>query len=325
MARPSTTCLSTSLALLVLGCHAPCPAARATQPDRPGAVAAGVAAYGPIPVAVTFDDLPGAVDPTPGYPKSQVMADVIASLRAHGLRRVVGFANGIAVSDADTELALARWTEAGFELGNHTFSHLGPRELGPAAFLHDVERNQRFLSERTKAPPRYFRFPYLERGNTPDERVEITRALAQGGYRVANVSIDFADWAYVAAYTRCGAARDEAALAGLSQSYLQSAMHALFWSVEAGQRLFGRTIPQVLLLHVQVPTARNLDALLDLYEEQGVTWITLEEALRDPVFAEPPDVDHGDTSALAEAIRAQHADLRSSVPRPLSLLELACR
>jgi peptidoglycan/xylan/chitin deacetylase (PgdA/CDA1 family) len=326
--------LRLSLALAMVGCLGPGarppPGAGGSLPlARVDAGTAsehtGVRAYGPIPVAVTIDDLPGMVDPTPGYPKSQVMADLIRVLAAHGIARVVGFANGSAVSDADTELALTRWIEAGFELGNHTFSHRSARELGSAAFLDDIAKNQAFLTERTRVPPRFFRFPFLERGNSPTERVAITRALASSGYTIANVSIDFADWAFVLPYARCGAAGDQAALAALSAAYLQNAKAALFWSVEAGQRLFGRTIPQVLLLHAQVPTATNLEALLSAYEAEGVRWISLDEALRDPIFAEPPDLDHGDTTALAEAIRHQRADLRSSIPRPLQLLELACR
>jgi peptidoglycan-N-acetylglucosamine deacetylase len=325
------------LCLVVAGCQtrASRPPARVAGPEDtvPGAgnsvlLARGTArfdAYGPIPVAVTVDDVPGAVDPTPGYPKSQVMADLIASLRTHGIERVVGFANGSAVTDSDTELALTRWIDAGFELGNHTFSHQSARTLGGTAFLEDVARNQAYLQQRAGVTPRFFRFPFLERGTSAAERVSITRALAHAGYRIANISIDFADWAFVPAYQRCGAAADRAALAALGEAYLQSAKAALFWSVETGQRLFGRTIPQVLLIHAQVPTATNLDALLSAYEAEGVIWISLEQALRDPVFAEPPERDHGDTSALAEAIRQQRADLRSSIPRPLSLLELACR
>lgn len=308
---------------LATGCQVTGSAAappRASVPPAPSA-----APYGPIPVALTLDDLPGTVDPTPGYPKSQVMADLIATLRAHGLERVVGFANGSAASDADTELGLRRWIEAGFELGNHTFSHCSAGERDVAAFLEDVDRNQAYLAQRAGSAPRYFRFPFLERGRTAAERIQITQALARRGFRVANVSIDFADWAFAPAFLRCTLAADERALSALSEAYMQDAMAALFWSVEAGQRLFGRTIPQILLIHALVPTARNLDALLRAYEAQGVTWITLEEALRDPVFEEPPERDHGDTSALAEAIRGQHADLRSSVPRPLALLELVCR
>jgi peptidoglycan/xylan/chitin deacetylase (PgdA/CDA1 family) len=299
----------------------PCPVA-APSPTAPNAPLR----YGPIPVALTIDDLPGTVEPMPGYPKSRVMTELIATLQAHGVTNAVGFVNGVAASDADAQLGLTRWIEAGLAVGNHTFSHRSARELGAVGFLEDVARNQAFLLPLLHgATPQFFRFPYLERGNSPEERIQITQALAQQGYRVANVSIDFADWAFVQAYVRCTARGDEAALRSLSEGYLQNAVAALTWSVEAGQRLFGRTVPQVLLLHALVPTARNLDALMTSYEEQGVRWIALEEALRDEAFAEPPDRDHGDTTNLAEAIRQKQDDLRSAIPRPMALLELACR
>jgi hypothetical protein len=172
---------------------------------------------------------------------------------------------------------------------------------------------------------RYFRFPYLERGNDPGQRIAITQALAQDGYRVANVSVDFADWGFAPAFARCSARADPRALDALRESYLQNANAALFWSVENSAHLFGHAVPQVLLLHAQAATAENLDALLSAYEQAGVRWITLEEALRDPAYAEPPERDHGDTALISEAIRVSGAKLSSFIPRSLSLLDLACR
>jgi peptidoglycan/xylan/chitin deacetylase (PgdA/CDA1 family) len=277
-------------------------------------------------VAVTVDDLPGSFDGLPSYAKSRVVEEVVAALKAHGIAPV-GFVNGIyADADADAQAGLQSWLDAGFEVGNHSYSHQSARALPVAAFLADVEKNRAFL--RRVAPERsvpYFRFPYLERGNSPAERVAITEALARDGYRVANVSVDFTDWAYAPAHARCFMRGDQSALRALSESYVQSATAALFWAEESATRLFGRSTPHVLLLHAHAATAENLPALLVAYEQAGVTWITLEEALRDPAFAEPPARDHGDTALIAEAVRTSGAALRSFVPRPLVLLDLACR
>jgi peptidoglycan/xylan/chitin deacetylase (PgdA/CDA1 family) len=282
--------------------------------------------YGRIPVAITVDDIPGTVDAAPGYPKSRVMAEIIRTLRAHQVAQVVGFANGVAAEGPDALAGLSAWVEAGFEIGNHSYSHRSARDLSVPDFLADVAQNQAFLLPLLSGKrPVYFRFPYLERGNSPSERIQITQGLARDGYRVANVSIDFADWAFVSAYTRCAARGDQAALQALSEAYLQHASAALFWSVEAGQRLFARSIPQVLLLHAHLATAQNLDALLRAYEREGVVWIGLDEALRDPAYAEPADVDHGDTTIIVEATRRSEIELRSGVPRGIPLLELACR
>ncbi len=254
------------------------------------------------------------------------MAGIVAALKAHQIAPV-GFVNGIyADADSDALAGLKLWIDAGFELGNHTYSHQSARALAVASFLADVDKNRSFL--RALAPQhalRFFRFPYLERGNSPSERIAITQALAREGYRVANVSIDFADWGFAPAFARCLARADQPALKALSESYLQNASAALFWSVESSAQLFGRAIPQVLLIHAHAATADNLPALLSSYEQAGVVWITLEEALSDPAYAEPPERDHGDTALIAEAVRTSGAALSSFIPRSLGLLELVCR
>jgi peptidoglycan/xylan/chitin deacetylase (PgdA/CDA1 family) len=301
------------LSALLVGCtrEPPVRELRATQAAR-------------LRVAVTIDDLPGNEIPTPAWPKSRIMSELITPLRARGVPAPVGFVNGIyAADDADAARALRSWSEAGFELGNHTYSHLSANQLEVAAFLADVARNEALLPGLAAGARRYFRFPYLERGGTPARRAELRRALHAQGYRIADVSIDFADWAFTGAYARC--ADDEAALATLREAYLEHALAALYWAHESALSLFGRAIPHVLLLHAIVPTARNLDALLEAYVQAGVELIPLREALADPAYAEQPEIDHDDTNAISEAIRQKRAPLRSFVPRAQGLLELACR
>lgn len=254
------------------------------------------------------------------------MSALIATLQAHQIAPV-GFVNGVyADADADALSGLQSWLDAGFEIADHSYSHQSARVLSAEAFLADVRKNRAFLRRvAPERPVRYFRFPYLERGNDPSQRIAITQALAQDGYRVATVSVDFADWAFAPAFTRCLMRDDRDAIAALRESYLQNAGAALFWSAESTTRLFGRAVPQVLLLHAHTATAEYLDALLSSYEQAGVRWITLEEALRDPAYAEPPERDHGDTSLVFEAMQVTGSKIASFVPRSLSLLELACR
>lgn len=313
------------LALAIAACR---PSARSTCPETPLAPASVPPANSAseLRVAVTVDDLPGSYDGPPDYPKSRTMRTIVTVLEAHAVAPV-GFANGIyADADADALVGLKAWIEAGFELGNHTYSHQSARSLSVPAFLEDVRKDHAFLAQLAPAQPvRYFRFPYLERGNDPEQRIAITQGLAHEGYRVANVSLDFADWAFAPAFARCFMRADQKALEGLRESYLQNASAALFWAAETSARLLGRAVPQVLLLHAHAATAEYLDPLLSAYERAGVRWITLEEALRDPAYAEPPDRDHGDTALIAELANLSGQKVQSFIPRSLPLLDLACR
>ncbi len=53
------------------------------------------------------------------------------------------------------------------------------------------------------------------------------------------------------------------------------------------RRKFGRDVDHVLLLHANVLVADRLGALLDSLSARGFTFVSLEEALSDPVYARP--------------------------------------
>ena len=56
---------------------------------------------------------------------------------------------------------------------------------------------------------------------------------------------------------------------------------------EVARRKLGRDVDHILLLHASTLVADNLDAVLSALEAQGFEFISLEEALRDPVYQRP--------------------------------------
>ncbi|MEZ4426428.1 MAG: polysaccharide deacetylase family protein [Nannocystaceae bacterium] len=246
----------------------------------------------PIQLALTFDDLP-AHGPVPaGATRRSIHADILATLARHRAPAVYGFTNlGRLDDDPDRDAALVDWRAAGHPLGNHTFDHVDLNAVGPAAFLEDLERNTAGLLARAgddraaQASARVFRYPYLRQGRTLEERAAVRDHLARAGYRIAEVTIDFGDWAYNKPYARCLAAGDARGVRELEDMFFERATEFLRWSDETARALFGRPIPHVLLLHAGAFDARVLDRTLDAYEALGVEYITLEEALADPVYA----------------------------------------
>ena len=90
------------------------------------------------------------------------------------------------------------------------------------------------------------------------------------------------------------------------------------------QRILGRAVPQVLLVHANLMTAQMLDKLLTEYVKAGVQFIPLREALDDGIYAQTQTTRHGDTTLVAALIRLRHAHTRSSVPLPEALLNALC-
>jgi peptidoglycan-N-acetylglucosamine deacetylase len=284
-------------------------------------------AHAPIQLAVTVDDLPAVGAATPAWSKAQVLRAIMGALILHHVPAPVGFFNGINMDDdPQTEAALRDWTKAGFLIGNHTFSHESADQVPPAAFERDIQRDQDVigaLDPAARRGTRYFRYPYLDRG-TPKDDLQIRHFLRDHHYRIADVSVDFEDWAFSAAYARCTQRGDQQALASLSEAYLDYALAALFWSVDSAQRLLGRSVPQVLLIHADLFTAQKLDELLSAYERAGVHFVSLAQALADPVYRSTENARHGDTSLVRALWRERHEPLRSFVPIPTGLLDALC-
>jgi peptidoglycan/xylan/chitin deacetylase (PgdA/CDA1 family) len=259
---------------------------------------AGLAAASAIPataadapeIAITVDDLPVHGPLPAGETRLSIARKMIAALKGAGLRQVYGFANGgFAEASPGSDAALAAWRKAGFPLGNHSWSHPNLNDLSAADYEAGIARDEPLLRRLAGGTDwRWFRYPFLSEGD-PEKRAEVRHYLATRGYRIAQVTMDFADYAFNDPYARCMAKGDVASVARLEQAYLDSARENAHGFRTLARAIYGRDIPYVLLLHIGAFDARMLPRLLALYREQGFRFVTLPEAERDPAYA--ADVD----------------------------------
>ena len=152
-------------------------------------------------------------------------------------------------------------------------------------YTADIERNEPVLSGLLQPPAfRVFRFPYLQEGETAEKRDAVRSYLQQKRYRTAEVTVDFEDWAWNGPYVRCATAKDSAAVGQLAALYIKMAVRELKVAERLSARLFKRQVKHILLLHIGAFDAYMMDRLLAAYERQGVTFISLTEAMADPVY-----------------------------------------
>lgn len=321
------------LGLFVGGCRSPAPAVA----DCPEAAGAAVAArgpdegehrvLGPLRVAVTVDDLPRHGPLPPGVTRADVHERLLAAFEEHDVPRVYGFVNATHVErDPTLEPVLRAWTEAGHPLGNHTYSHADLASVGTAAYLEDIARNEPFLRRLSPSAPKMFRYPYLLEGVDAESMTSIATHLSEAGYQIAEVTIDFYDWAFNAPYARCLEQGRTEAVEALERMFLAHAVHVLEWSDAAAIQMHGRRIPHVLLLHAGAFDASMVERLLLAYESRGVHWIPLEEALDDPAYVRPPVRDGRMQGTLLElVIEAPDLEHPPWPLHPAPLLEALCQ
>jgi len=209
-------------------------------------------------IAVTFDDLPAHSALPPGETRMQVAASVLQTLKAANMPPVYGFLNGVHVQTQPQLIqVLDARRAAGNPLGDHTWSHMDLNKHTLEEFEGDVQRNQSLLSREMGAEDwHWLRFPYLSEGDTPEKSAGVRAFLLQHGYRIADVTISFDDYAWNGPYARCSAKGDAKAIAQLESSYLAAAGRSIDYYRGLSHTLYGRDIPYVLLVHIGAFDAR---------------------------------------------------------------------
>lgn len=256
----------------------------ATQPERR--------------VAVTFDDLPGAIPATPmanGELRDlqRYNEAIPAILKAHHVP-AIGFVNEKKLQVAgerDARVALLqKWIDAGFELGNHTYSHANFNRISLQEMEDETIRGEvvtRSLLMAAGKSERYFRYPYLFTGPTQELKEGFEAFLKSRGYKNAPVTVDNADYMFNDILHEALAQKDPRLAEQTKREYLQFAQTEFEYFEESSRKLFGHEIAQVFLMHDNEINSETLDELLGLLEKRGYHFVSLDEALTDPAYATP--------------------------------------
>ena len=292
------------------------------------AMAGQAAAAGPrVKMALTFDDLPAHSALPPGVSRMDVAGRLLAAFHDAGTGPVYGFINGVQEErEPDSIGVLSLWRAAGHPLGNHTWTHMGLGSNTLADWEADLVRNEPLLEKHMAGQDwHWLRYPYLHEGEAPDKHVAARKMLKARGYRIASVTMSFGDYAWNEPYARCVTQGDTAAVASLEASYLKAAKDSLDYSRGLSATLYGRDIPYVLLMHAGAFDARMMSRLLALYRDNGVAFVTLREAERDPFYAADFKTEATAVpTSLEEAMKAKGLP----VPRlalPFADLDKLCR
>jgi peptidoglycan/xylan/chitin deacetylase (PgdA/CDA1 family) len=281
----------------------------------------------PQQVAITFDDLPAHSELPAGQTRLEIAKSILATLRHQHIPPVYGFVNAVQLEDEPEDIAVLKaWRAASEPLGSHTYSHPALTKLTPAEFEADIARNEPLLTTLMHGQDwHWFRYPYLWEGETLQKRHAVRAWLQQNGYQVAQVSLDFEDYLWNAPYARCIAKHDGKSIESLRASYLATADQYITVFREVTHTLYGRDIPYVLLLHIGAFDAKMLPDLIALFRRRGLTFTSLPEAMKDPVYREDPDVALKYGGAFQEqVVAARHLKFPPNA-KPYKELEATCR
>jgi hypothetical protein len=226
------------------------------------------------------------------------MDRLVASLNKYHIP-AIGFVNEKKLFDKDGTIIsfqveiLKVWINGGLGLGNHTYSHPDYNKVSFAEYANNIVEGEtvskQILAEKGESP-RYFRHPFLHVGNTKAKADSLETFLKNRGYTVAPVTIDNEDYLFAVAYKRASVKNDTALMRQIRNDFVEYIGKKTDYYERQSQALFGRNIPQILLLHASLLNSDCVGLLAAMFEENQYEFVTMDEALRDKVYQTPVTV-----------------------------------
>lgn len=234
-------------------------------------------------IAITIDDLPfvGSCNNNPAklqreHDRFLLMLQTLIDKKAPA----TGFVIAGSIEKGQWEL-LEQFRDAGFILGNHTYSHKSLNSITAEKYIDDVDHADKVLTPLFPAQ-KYFRYPYLAE-SSGQKKQAVYDYLAAHNYIVAPVTVDSKDFIFNQQLFAIPYRLREKNLNQLKKRYL-----AYIWNqtlkaeARAAKANPGKPVKQILLIHANLLNSHFLGDIIDLYRQNGYRIISLEEALKAP-------------------------------------------
>lgn len=243
-------------------------------------------------IALTFDDLPAVHGETAIM--QYVTGNIVSRLKA-GQIPATGFVNeGKLYTGGNPDSVrismLEEWLNNGFQLGNHTYSHVYIDQTDIEQYKLDIIRGEeitRPLTAKYRSELKYFRHPQLRTGPTDEYRHALNAFLAEKNYITAPVTMDNDEYIFANIYARAKRQENALLMQSIAGEYITYMDSMTTYYEDLTWHFFGRHIPQTLLLHANELNADHLDDIISLFRKRDYAFVSLDEALTDPVYRLP--------------------------------------
>ncbi|MCB1024752.1 MAG: polysaccharide deacetylase family protein, partial [Acidobacteria bacterium] len=240
------------------------------------------------------DDLPVVAKNSDLKIRQKITSKLLSRIAKAGIP-AIGFVNEnklyVDGKRVKAEVDLLRmWLDAGLELGNHTYSHMGLHGNSLEDYQADILKGEIITKELLAGQNReirYFRHPYLWTGLTMEIKNDLGKFLAEHEYTIAPVTIDNSDWIFAGAYDNALDKGDTKLMKRIGKAYVPYLEVKIDYWERQSVKLFGREIKQILLLHANSINSDHIDDVAKLLKKRGYKFITLDEALKDDAYKLP--------------------------------------
>lgn len=241
-------------------------------------------------VALTIDDVPNTTIFGADGCQSKLLT-IIDSLQ---IPAAIFINEGLIVKnqlECNNDGMLVNWiANQHITAGNHTYSHARYSEVGLEAFTYDIIQGARrttAIVDSVGKVLRHFRFPYNDLGADSLAHAEIGRVLDSLGYQTSPFTIESSDWIFNAVYEHYLQLNDTLLAHEIANEYIDLTMDYFQFYDSLSQHIYHRSVNQIYLCHDNRLNADYLWLLVSRLREASYTFISYDEALSDPVYAQP--------------------------------------
>ncbi len=238
-------------------------------------------------IALTFDDLPNGGAPMPIDALESMTRKLLGALES-AKAPAIGFVNESKLEVEGEQVrrtaVLRMWLDAGFPLGNHTYSHPDINSTSLLIYQEDVLKGEgvtRQLMEEKGLKLEWFRHPFTHTGADAQTKENLDTFLKRKGYRVAPFTIENSDYVFQAVYARALQRNDDALAAKVRAEYLAYNDRMTAWFERLSVDTLGEEIPQILLVHANQLNADVMPEMLSRLKQRGYRFVSLDEATKD--------------------------------------------
>ncbi len=242
-------------------------------------------------IAITIDDLP-FVDSyrLPINEVEEATNSLLDKLSSNSIS-ATGFVIGRQlVEQENSEIKrdiVKAWLNKGQSIGNHTYSHPSLNNVTLSGYINNFNKNEEVLKQlypSGQKTGKYFRYPFLQMGSDTTRKNGFERFLKSVDYRIAPVTIDNSDYIFNDVYVEAYLKGDETTMQKAIESYLGYLREIIKCYEQITLEIVGHPIKHIFLCHANLINADHFDKVIAVFEEEGYTFISLEDALTDSIY-----------------------------------------
>lgn len=235
-------------------------------------------------IALTIDDAPSISRESDNIEIDPTRMDVIRkTLKSYGVESCVAFVIGNQIEG--NEERFERWLADGFELGNHTYTHLSASKTNIETFISDVKAcDESLMKINAFNNKKWFRYPFLDRGLTDTTRLALNKEIMSLGYEVVPATIDFFDHVYERPLLNAIGKSQDFTASLIGTRYRETVTKSIEYVEKRLDKLWYTEPKHIAYCHFGPTTSQQLPNIIENLIGNGVEWCSVMEALSEPLY-----------------------------------------